>query len=194
MIFAIIGAYLYQHFFPQETADFLANLKDLRLGFANLTMIDAVAKSSFALEHPFGSVTDILTFLPISVSHYFFGPFPWEINGFLQALSFMETMFVYALVYPTIIGVRRTYERARFETVVFLTFVTLVVLAQGTVISNMGTIFRHRTLPFLFLAMFAGEGLYEIGKKNLPALFKAEYWWSGNSRRKSFRRPEPVRV
>jgi hypothetical protein len=193
-ILAIGFAYLYQYMAPQSTAEYLSNLKDMRLGFANLAMIDSPARSSFALEHSFENVTDILTFLPVSVSHYFFGPFPWEITGFLQALSFLETLFVYMLVYPTMIGVRQVYVRARLETVIFIVFVALLVLAQGTVISNMGTIFRHRTLPFLFLAMFAGEGLYEIGKKNFPALFKTEYWWAGNPRRKPLRRAEPVRV
>jgi hypothetical protein len=172
----LLGAIVFQVVSPGVFGDLMLNIDTSRKAFGNLKLLDFVTKSSFALDRDLRSVKDVLLFLPTSLSHYFFGPFPWEIVDSVQAISFLETMIVWGLAYPTLVGIKTLYRRARFETTVLLTFVVIMVLAQSLVISNMGTIFRHRTLPFLFLSIFAGEGLYEIFKKNFQALFKVEYW------------------
>lgn len=170
-LFAVVFAYSYQILIPESANSLLANIGEMRLSFANLRLADSVARSSFALDHTFTSMTDIFTFLPISISHYFFGPFPWEIASLVQVFSLLECLAVYALTYPTWVGIKLAYRRVPFETIVLLTFVCAFALVQGLVISNMGTIFRHRTLGFLFLAIFTGEGIYAIGKKNYPTFF-----------------------
>jgi hypothetical protein len=175
-----------QLFAPDFLNSSLRELEKTRDAFGNLKLLDFVAKSSFALDQTFTDIFDVLVFLPNSLTHYFFGPFPWEIDSTMQQVAFIEALFVYVLTYPTIIGIKRFYERSRFETVVILVFVTFVVLAQATVISNMGTIFRHRSLSFMFLLMFTGEGLYELGKKYLPTIFAPERGGTSDSRRKSF--------
>ena len=200
-VFAIVstlvpvgGAYLYQALFPASTLKILADLTRMRLNFANLRLLDSVAKSSFGLERSFSSVTDVLNFLPNALLHYFFGPFPWEITGFVQGISFLETVVIMVLAYPTLKGIKRAYVRCPTESVIILSFVVSFVVAQGMVISNMGTIFRHRSLPFLFLSIFAGEGVYELYKKSFQAFFKAEHWRALNPRRKPFRGNEPARL
>ncbi len=174
-----------QSLFPQFVQDNLNQLENMRESFANLRLLDNVAKSSYALDQSFLSIVDVIKFVPISLSHYFFGPFPWEIADTVQAVSFVETIAVYILTYPTLVGIKRIYQRAPFQTVVILTFVAFFVAAQSIVISNMGTIFRHRTLPFLFLAIFAGEGCYAVWKEDMPAILTTEYWRSLRSRRES---------
>jgi hypothetical protein len=166
-------AFAYQVTDPRGADDLFQLLAQMRLSFSNFQQLDIVAKSSFALDYSFHSVTDILSFLPTAISHYFYGPFVWEIVNWMQALALIETFFVIALTYPTILGIRRAFTRAPFETVVLLTFVTAFAVSQSLVISNMGTVFRHRTIAFLFLAIFTGEGIYEIGKKSYPSVFKA---------------------
>jgi hypothetical protein len=49
----------------------------------------------------------------------------------------------------------------------------VMAVLQSMVISNMGTIFRHRTLGFILLSVFTGIGVYEIWKKNSSNFFKA---------------------
>ena len=77
------------------------------------------------------------------------------------------------MVIPTIKGIRNIYKRAPYETITLLCFALTFAVAQSLVISNMGTIFRHRTLPFLFISIFACEGLRDVAEKNFPALFPA---------------------
>jgi hypothetical protein len=189
-ILGLAVTYLYQFLEPSEFTKFLMDVDSRRKAFGNLKLLDFVTKSSFGLDRDLRSVTDLLLFLPNSLSHYFFGPFPWEIVDTVQAISFVETLLVFALTYPTYLGIKRIYRRAPFETTMILTFVAILVLAQSLVISNMGTIFRHRTLPFLFLSAFTGEGLYEISRQNFQTLFKAEYWRARAARSQYLRRLE----
>lgn len=190
----LVIAYTYQFLMPESTNKLLVTLKEMRLGFANLRLLDSVAKSSFGLDHPFDSVTDVLTFLPNSLSHYFFGPFPWEVSSMAQGLSLLETAIIVPLVYPTIRGIKMTYRRSRTEVIVLLSFIVAFVFAQSLVISNMGTIFRHRSLPFILLSIFTGEGLYEIYKKGIQAFFEIEYRRPRDSRRQPLGGSKPVRV
>ena len=169
---SVIGAILAQSLIPEQMDKLFTGLAEQRMSFSNTGLADLYAKSSFALDQQFNSVSDLLFFLPTSLSHYFFGPFPWEINSVVQAISLIEAFAVYVMAYPTIIGIKRAYQRAPFETTILLCFVAIFAVAQSVVISNMGTIYRHRTLPFLVLLIFSGEGIYEIAKKNTPAFFK----------------------
>ncbi len=184
-ILTIAVLLFFQSAFPHLVEQNLAQLEKMRESFANLRLLDSVAKSSFGLDQDFFSITDVLTFVPVSLSHYFFGPFPWEISDTVQAVSFVEALSVYVLTWPTLIGLKRIYRRAPFQTVVILTFCAFFVLAQSIVISNMGTIYRHRTLPFLFFAIFSGEGIYAIWKEDLPPILTTEYWRALRSRGES---------
>jgi hypothetical protein len=188
----VIGTgYAWQISLPARAAKSLALLQQTRLNFANLNLLDSFANSSFDLDQTFKSVTDILIFLPNALTHYFLGPFVWEINGVLQLFSLFEAFAVYLLIYPTLLGIQRIYRRAPFETLLLLSFVTIFITAQALVISNMGTIYRHRTLTFLFFSIFTGEGVNEIFKKYIPIIFKAQYRRPGYPRRKSFLGLEP---
>ena len=164
--------FLFQATQPELTTQLLSQLESARIAFANLNLLDSIAKSSFGLDQHFTSIFDVLSFLPSALLHYFFGPFPWEISSMVQLVSLLETFIIYLLTRPTLVGIRRTYRRAPFETITLLSFILIFSISQSLVISNMGTIFRHRTLPFLFLLIFTSEGLNEIAKKNFPSFFK----------------------
>lgn len=170
---AILSLFACQIFIPGVTAHWLSVLETTRDSFANLKLLDSVAKSSFGLDYSFHSVFDVLLFLPSAVAHYFLGPFPWEVASMVQAVALVESLAIYFLLVPTYTGIRKIYKNAPFETITLLCFVFTFSISQSLVISNMGTIFRHRTLPFLFLFIFTCEGLYEIAKKNFPTIFKA---------------------
>jgi hypothetical protein len=171
--FVILTLYGLQLALPEQTTKWLTTLEKMRVAFANLKLLDSVAKSSFAIDAHFSSVTDVLLFLPNALLHYFFGPFPWEVASAVQAFALLEALAVYALIVPTMRGVRSAYLRAPFETLTLLAFAATFSISQSLVISNMGTLFRHRTLPFLFLLLFTCEGLHSVTKKNFPALFTA---------------------
>ncbi len=169
----IAGLYGTSILFPDFTQENLHQLRVSREAFANLALLDSVAKSSFGLNYPLETITDFLVFLPTVMSHYFLGPFPWEVSSLAQSMALLEAFAVYLLIYPTILGIKKLYSSARFETITILAFASVFAVAQCLVISNMGTVFRHRSLPFLFLVIFTCEGLYEVAKKNFPSLLKA---------------------
>jgi hypothetical protein len=169
---SLMGAFLAQTLIPEQMEKFFTGISEQRMSFSNTGLAELYAKSSFALDQQFSSISDLLFFLPTSLSHYFFGPFPWEVSSVVQAVSLLEAFAVYIIAYPTIVGIKRAYQRAPFATTVLICFVAIFAIAQSVVISNMGTIYRHRTLPFLVLLIFSGEGIYEIAKKNTPAFFK----------------------
>ena len=171
---AVIGIlYLLSFLFPDFAQATLKSLAFQREAFANLRLMDSVAKSSFGIGTSFTSVTDVLLFLPNALGHYFLGPFLWEVDSVPQVLALLEAFAVYLLIKPTWRGITRTYRRAPFETITILVFVGIFSFAQCLVISNMGTVFRHRTLPFLFLLIFTCEGLHEFAKKHLPPVLQA---------------------
>ena len=80
LITIITTGILTQQFFPASVTAALANLTTTRLSFANLNLLDSVAKSSFGLDYTFQSIWDVYIFLPNALTHYFLGPFPWEIS------------------------------------------------------------------------------------------------------------------
>ena len=158
---------------PSFTAHWLTELAEVRLGFANINLADSVAKSSFGLEYGFHTLFDLLWFLPNALAHYFFGPFIWEVSSLVQAISLLEAAAVFLCLYPTLRGMRDLYRRAPFETTTIICFAFTFAITQSLVISNMGTIFRHRSLPFLFLSIFACEGLSDVAEKYIPTFLSA---------------------
>lgn len=164
--------YILDFTFPQLINGVLKDLSYQRLAFGNLLLLDNVAQSSFGLDTSLATVTDLLLFLPNGVAHYFFGPFLWEVNSLPELMGLVEVGCVVLLLRPTLRGVRRVYPVAPLETVIMVSFVTVFAVAQCLVISNMGTLFRHRTLPMLVLLIFASEGLKDETKDRLSTFFK----------------------
>src|SRR5262249_22418964 len=151
------GAFAWQLANPGATSDFLKEIEKTRLAFSNAGL-DDYAQSSFALDYKFASMGDLFFFLPIGLIYYFLAPFPWQVTSSVQVLALVEVFAVYALIWPTWVGVRKAYGWARFETSILVGFVITVAVAQAIMISNSGTIFRHRTLGFMLLMIFTGIG------------------------------------
>lgn len=155
---------LLQWQFPEWTRQNLQLLDNVRQSFSNAGYED-VAQSSFALDYEFNTVWDLWMFIPIGLVNYFFGPFFWNITSFLQGLAQVEVLLVYVLAVPTLIGIHKAYKYARFETVMIVVFCFVMAMLQSVTISNLGTLFRHRTLDFILLSIFAGVGLMEIRRR-----------------------------
>lgn len=168
----VIGSFICERLLPMATVDLLRQLAFTRDSFANLKLLDSVSKSSFALDQTFQSMADVWLFLPSALSHYFFGPFIWDVSNLVQMFSLIEAFAIIFLVYPTFLGIRKLYQNAPLETITILTFAITFSVSQSLAISNMGTIYRHRTLSFLFILIFSSEGLNDIIKKNFPSLLK----------------------
>jgi hypothetical protein len=153
-----------QYAFTDWTTQQLSRLTTTRWSFSNLGY-DDVAMSSFDLDYQFTTVWDVLAFIPTGLANYFFGPFPWNVTSFLQGLAQLEVILVYLLTIPTIIGVRKAYQYAKFETTLVVTFCMIIAILQSVTISNLGTLFRHRTLAFILLSIFTGVGLMEMRRR-----------------------------
>ena len=144
--------------------DFVATqlnlLFETRMSFSNVGLDDA-AQSSFLLNYRFESAWDLLLFLPQTLSYYFFGPFPWQAVNARQVFSLIEPLVILIALPITLRGIRKAFILNRCVTVLGLTMISFVVLGQALTISNLGTIFRHRTFVLMFLGLFTVIGIYE---------------------------------
>ncbi len=162
LILSVIAMYA---FAPETELAILSELFQRRLSFTNMNL-DDVAKSSFLIDIHLESFFDLFWFVPSALGYYFLGPFPWDIQSSLQAVGLVEAFITWTLAIPTYLGFRSLFQRDANLALSILTMVFVHALAQGSIISNVGTIFRHRSFPFCLLAIFTAVGLYEIWKKN----------------------------
>jgi len=164
----ILGLYLADWVSPESIQELLSYVQRTRTSMA-LRGTDEYAWSSFVLDYSFSSVTSLILFMPVGFLHFFFAPFPWAIRGTLQLMALPEVLCIYAFVIPTWLGVRSSFKKRRFETGYILFFAFTIAASQALVVSNMGTIFRHRTLVLLLLSIFTGQGLSELWQKRFKA-------------------------
>ena len=162
----LISSWALHSMFSEIVLQALNNLAQTRESFANMGYED-FATSSFALGYEFSTILDLIIFIPIALSHYFLGPFFWNISSPMQAFSQIEVFAIYLLLYPTYRGIQKAYKFALFETTLLITFCLLMAIAQSLIISNLGTLFRHRTLAFIFLSLFTAIGLLDIYNRHL---------------------------
>jgi hypothetical protein len=138
----------------------LGNINAMRSAMANLGT-DEFARSSFGLGQ-LRSVNDLVLFIPTGLLHFFFAPFPWRIHGLLQTMSLGEVLPIYVLAYPAYRGILSSFKKSRYETAFVLYFCVVLSVGQCLGVSNMGTLFRHRTFVFLLLSIFCGTGILEL--------------------------------
>jgi hypothetical protein len=160
-LFFISILFSIEHFLPDISAKLLSDIEANRRAFLNVGR-DDFARSAFAVNYSFAKVSDLLFFLMTSLTYYFYAPFFWQVNSSMQAFSQIEVFAVMLLTYPTIKGIIYAHKRNVFVTVFIVTFVLLIAAGQSIVISNMGTIFRHRAIVFILLSIFTGIGIEEM--------------------------------
>ena len=108
----------------------------------------------------------VLSYLPRGLVYFFLGPFPWSsLHSSLFLMTIPETFLWYSLlpfaVYGLSSGLRAKWREGAvvFLTIAFFTF------ALSIVVGNIGNMYRHRTLVWILLSIFAGVGLAQFDSR-----------------------------
>jgi 4-amino-4-deoxy-L-arabinose transferase-like glycosyltransferase len=119
----------------------------------------ASGESVYLGDAEFRSITDVVLFLPLGAAYFFFGPFPWAVEGGRQAMTLPEVFLWYALVPYIAIGARAALRRSASASLVLLCVATSIAVPFILVSSNLGTAYRHRAQVLVILLVFAAAGL-----------------------------------
>ena len=155
---AVTSLYLYQLFQPQQFADVSNTIYKIRSGFLNENWQDDISKSAFLVNYSFASTIDYLFFIPQALSYYILGPFPWQIHSLAESLGLVEVIMVLALGKYFFRGLKLLSHKHIFEVNILLSTLFVFAISQSMTISNMGTIFRHRTFSILIYIIIAAGG------------------------------------
>jgi hypothetical protein len=163
---AILGLYIIELTQPDLFFELGQNIYKARAGFLNEDWADDVSKSAFLVNYPFNSTLDYVLFLPQAITYYFLGPFFWQLKSMTEALGLFEVLFILLLMKSFWRGLVILTKKNLFEFYVLLSVFILVSLTQSFIISNMGTVFRHRTLSILIYLIIATVG-FNFDKKEV---------------------------
>ncbi len=124
--------------------------------------------SVYLADLTYGSLTDVIAFLPLKVVHFLFGPFIWN-SGSLQILgSAVESLIGWITVFWIFwyFGNRKG-DRTGWNGVLFLlVFAGINLITAAVIDSNYGTAMRHR-MVFMPLLMIGALWLKQTGLKQL---------------------------
>lgn len=86
-------------------------------------------------------------------------PFPWEVTGLLQVISFFDVYFIWFLMLRNRNAVWRSVRMVRKDRLIAFCFVFVLLFAVGAglALSNLGLIARQRIIlyPFMFWIIYA---------------------------------------
>ncbi|WP_305982471.1 hypothetical protein [Roseivirga thermotolerans] len=86
-------------------------------------------------------------------------PFPWEVGGFLQIISFFDVYFIWYLAFRNWRAVRRSFSMIRKDRLIAFCFIFIGLFAVGAGLAlvNLGLIARQRIIlyPFMFMIIYA---------------------------------------
>lgn len=86
-------------------------------------------------------------------------PFPWEVGGVLQIISFFDIYFIWFLAFRNWKAVKRSFSMIRKDRLIAFCFVFIALFAVGAGLAlvNLGLIARQRIIlyPFMFMIIYA---------------------------------------
>lgn len=110
----------------------------------------------------------VLRYLPRGLAHVLLAPYPWQWfdigggTGAFRALSALESLLLYALIVPLVVGLGLVLRRGSPDALYLAVVVGAQLVFLGLVVSNVGTLFRLRLEPLIPLFTTAGVGLLWI--------------------------------
>ncbi|OEK01622.1 hypothetical protein BFP97_08890 [Roseivirga sp. 4D4] len=88
-----------------------------------------------------------------------FRPFPWEVGGILQIISFFDIYIIWFMAFRNWKAVRRSIGMIRKDRLIAFSiiFILLFSVGAGLALSNLGLIARQRIIlyPFMFMVIYA---------------------------------------
>lgn len=86
-------------------------------------------------------------------------PFPWEVGGVLQIISFFDIYFIWFLAFKNWKAVRRAFSMIRRDRLIAFCFIFIALFSVGAGLAlvNIGLIARQRIIlyPFMFMIIYA---------------------------------------
>ncbi len=86
-------------------------------------------------------------------------PFPWEVGGFLQIISFVDIYFIWYLIFKNWRSVKRSLSMIRRDRLIAFCFIFIALFSVGAGLAlvNIGLIARQRIIlyPFMFMIIYA---------------------------------------
>lgn len=148
-----------ERYFSPLLSEGVQRIKIMQEGFKLSGARGTVARSAFpfALEAP--TLTGLIFYLPLALVYFLLAPFPWQLRSAVEWLSFPEMAIWYVIVFRAFRGIKMGLRQNLRQVLPILFLVTLVAISLAAVITNVGTAYRFRALPAVFLLVFAGAGL-----------------------------------
>jgi len=118
---------------------------------------------------------ELLRYLPRALAHVLLAPYPWQWfdigggTGAFRVLSALESLLLYALVVPLLVGLGLLLRRGSPDALYLAVFVGAQLVFLGLVVSNLGTLFRLRLESLMPLFTTAGVGLLWMRRLRRPA-------------------------
>jgi len=123
----------------------------------DLSIQDAIGKSSIDTDTQFSSLTDILLYVPRAIQIGFFAPFPnqWPAQGSFESTTFQRKVVAIEMlgVYLALLFLPFTvwYWRKRIELWIILFFSVSLLMIHALLISNIGSLYRVRYGPIMVI-------------------------------------------
>jgi hypothetical protein len=117
------------------------------------------AGSGFHADADISTPAHALSYLPLAMSTFVLGPYPWQIKGARQ-LPIIPDMLVWWALLPSLWrGLRAAYRQWGREILVLLMPALTTSVLLSLAIGNFGTLLRERTQVFILLVPFLCLGL-----------------------------------
>lgn len=116
----------------------------------------------------FDDAEDIVRYLPRAFTISLFAPFPsmWFDKGSSEPYTVMRRVsgLEMTIAYISFLGLLLVawYKRNKIEFWVILIFCLAIIVSQGLVVANIGTLYRFRYGPFMMLVCLGWTGLLHI--------------------------------
>lgn len=124
----------------------------------------AVGRSSILPNADIASLPGLVAFLPLGLAYLLLAPFPWQLESTSHVLGIFQSFSMYLMIPFGIAGMIRLYRQVPSMRFLFFFFLSLMIL-MAVLEGNMGTLFRHKDMLFVFWFIYAGIG---IGSERSP--------------------------
>jgi len=131
--------------------------------------VRAEGTSAFLTNIQLLDIGDVVLFLPLLILYVLFAPFPWTGGGTFFLMGAIEMSFLYLTVPFIISGCRKALKVERSSTKFTLLLFFSVSLALAVIDSNLGILFRHRSMVLYFILIFLSIGLVRSKEAEVSA-------------------------
>jgi len=110
--------------------------------------IDSIGGSTYGAPIDFSSPFGFMVTGAGALSHYFFGPFPWEVRSFIDAIAALVVLFHAALLLSSIVFWRSSSGYQRHAAGILLTAYLILEFMWASGTTNYGTAMRHHMVAY----------------------------------------------